>query len=163
MAKTYSQKLRDPMWKAKRLQVIEARGKQCEECGSPSNLQVHHTYYEFGLEPWEYPDSALKCLCDPCHSRRHQLLDGIKLQLERIDNEDLERVLFFAMALNRPLQDRIQVTNWAQLSGVAGAFLISDYQAMKFVDDFSCVGTGLLQFLSQCAVQDAIQRTQDAD
>lgn len=35
-------------------------------------LEVHHTYYEKGLKPWEYPDDSLKTLCWICHKKEHQ-------------------------------------------------------------------------------------------
>lgn len=35
-------------------------------------LHVHHTYYQKGKLPWEYPDSSLQCLCASCHEELHQ-------------------------------------------------------------------------------------------
>jgi hypothetical protein len=35
-------------------------------------LHVHHTYYFFGRNPWEYPDEALITLCSHCHSDFHE-------------------------------------------------------------------------------------------
>jgi hypothetical protein len=35
-------------------------------------LHVHHTYYQLGTFPWEYPDAALQTLCWVCHEKLHR-------------------------------------------------------------------------------------------
>lgn len=60
--------LRDPRWQAKRLRIMERDGFRCRHCEDTTrNQQVHHTYYEHGLLPWDYPDHSLLTLCDLCH------------------------------------------------------------------------------------------------
>lgn len=34
-------------------------------------LHVHHTYYQAGKLPWEYPDESLKTVCWKCHEQIH--------------------------------------------------------------------------------------------
>jgi hypothetical protein len=34
-------------------------------------LHVHHTYYQIGVFPWEYPDRSLITLCWICHIEKH--------------------------------------------------------------------------------------------
>lgn len=34
-------------------------------------LNVHHTYYQDGKLPWEYPDAALETYCSLCHKELH--------------------------------------------------------------------------------------------
>jgi len=71
--KQYWQKLQDPRWQRKRLEILNEAGFECECCGdTESQLQVHHGYYEKGKEPWEYEDETLWCLCDECHETAHQ-------------------------------------------------------------------------------------------
>lgn len=71
---TYQEKLRHPKWQEKRLRILEASGFECSNCGSKSNtLHVHHCYYEKGKSPWEYPDDALRCLCEKCHKSAEDL------------------------------------------------------------------------------------------
>jgi len=46
----------------------------CLSCGDSKNtLHVHHTFYESGREPWEYPDESLKTICDNCHKKEHDI------------------------------------------------------------------------------------------
>jgi len=68
MGKTYAEKLRDPRWQKKRLQILERDEWTCQDCkDTESTLHVHHFYYERGKNPWEYPDKHLITLCKPCH------------------------------------------------------------------------------------------------
>jgi hypothetical protein len=36
-----------------------------------NHLNVHHTYYEKGKKPWEYPIDSLQCLCERHHEEVH--------------------------------------------------------------------------------------------
>lgn len=38
----------------------------------PHYFHVHHTYYQKGKLPWEYPNEALLTLCWECHENLHQ-------------------------------------------------------------------------------------------
>lgn len=65
---SYWELLKDPRWQQLRLKVMERESFTCQECGCKTDtLNVHHTYYEKGLSPWEYPPESLKCLCETCH------------------------------------------------------------------------------------------------
>jgi len=66
---TYSEKLKDPRWQRKRLEILDAAGWECTSCGDGTKtLHVHHAYYERGRDPWDYPDDALHALCMDCHA-----------------------------------------------------------------------------------------------
>lgn len=74
--KSYSEKLRDPRWQKKRLEVLEEYGWKCHSCGSDSEeIHVHHPYYKKGLEPWEYEN--LLPLCDKCHKQMGEAIQTI--------------------------------------------------------------------------------------
>jgi hypothetical protein len=36
-----------------------------------NSLHVHHTYYQLGKNPWEYPNNSLTTLCWICHEELH--------------------------------------------------------------------------------------------
>lgn len=78
---TYGAALFNPRWKKKRLEIIARDGNKCAFCGSTNALQVHHRQYHYSKsrqkfsEPWEYNDSHLLTVCEPCHKRGHQLYD----------------------------------------------------------------------------------------
>lgn len=70
----YSEKLRDPRWQKKRLEIFERDSWACRYCGDKENtLAIHHTYYSNDLSPWEYPDDSLITVCERCHSCLTQL------------------------------------------------------------------------------------------
>ena len=70
----YSEKLKDPRWQKKRLEILQRDEFTCRSCFDDSKtLHVHHRYYERGLEPWEYPNSSLITLCYDCHECEAQM------------------------------------------------------------------------------------------
>jgi hypothetical protein len=70
--KTYFEKLKDPRWQRKRLEVMQYREFKCEICDDDKQeLHVHHKEYKSGKEPWEYSIYELECLCADCHSMSH--------------------------------------------------------------------------------------------
>lgn len=65
---TYYELLQDPRWQKKRLELFQAADWRCLDCGeSNRTLHVHHSYYERGVKPWEYPNESLTVLCRDCH------------------------------------------------------------------------------------------------
>lgn len=91
---TYSEKLRDPRWQKKRLQILERDGWACCACKSTTNnLQVHHLIYA-KCDPWDYKPEALQTLCDSCHSFRQQITDRAanryKLWLSTKSNDEIQ-------------------------------------------------------------------------
>ena len=67
----YNKLLRDPRWKAKRLEILERDGYKCTSCGSKYRLSVHHDIYD-DINPWEYENENLKTLCTNCHKEHHR-------------------------------------------------------------------------------------------
>lgn len=65
---SYSEKLKDPRWQRKRLEILQRDNWACQICGSShSTLMVHHRWYQRGFHPWEYPNNSLITLCEECH------------------------------------------------------------------------------------------------
>lgn len=64
--KTYSEKLRDPRWQKKRLEILNRDNFTCLLCqDSDSTLHVHHLSYHGN--PWDAPSDKLQTLCQDCH------------------------------------------------------------------------------------------------
>jgi hypothetical protein len=69
---TYSEKLQDPRWQKKRLEIMSRDEFKCVKCSSETNtLTVHHFYYVSGRMPWEYPGGSMATMCRKCHSEAH--------------------------------------------------------------------------------------------
>lgn len=94
MALTYRDKLKDPRWQRVRLNVWDRAGDCCESCGnSRKQLDVHHFYYERGLDPWDYPLESLALLCQDCHESWHARKAKIDKLLARTSTLDLDRII----------------------------------------------------------------------
>lgn len=90
---TYSEKLKDPRWQRKRLEVLQAADFTCADCGSRTEtLHVHHCWYEKGLWPWEYPDVAYRVLCKDCHTKRQGIELDIQQRLSEFSTSELEMI-----------------------------------------------------------------------
>ena len=64
----YFEKLKDPRWQKRRLDIFTRDDYECVSCGSKDKtLTVHHKYYDNNLEPWEYENDSLITLCIDCH------------------------------------------------------------------------------------------------
>lgn len=64
----YSEKLKDPRWQKRRLQIFERDKFRCTLCyDDKKTLHVHHKFYNPNTEPWDYSDDVLQTLCEDCH------------------------------------------------------------------------------------------------
>lgn len=84
--KTYFEKLRDPRWQRKRLEIMSRDDFQCRRCHTKTNtLNVHHRAYLKNRDPWDYQDHMLTTLCEPCHERTES---NLRLVLDQIANNE---------------------------------------------------------------------------
>lgn len=63
----YIEYLHSSEWKERRLEFMEDRGWECEECGDKAS-QVHHLNYE---SIGEEEDDDVEILCRECHEEKH--------------------------------------------------------------------------------------------
>ena len=99
---TYPDKLRDPRWQRKRLEILERDEWACCIChAADKELQVHHAVYR-RIDPWAYPDHCYQTLCRDCHQIRGELtdkvVDAFRLCLKDIPTARLEKVSLKMMA-----------------------------------------------------------------
>lgn len=65
----YAEKLKDPRWQKKRLEIFQRDNFTCQWCQATTiPLAVHHLKYLTDTNPWDYPDELLLTLCENCHS-----------------------------------------------------------------------------------------------
>jgi len=92
----YAEKLKDPRWQKIRLQVFERDEWNCQCCHSEDDtLVVHHQYYEYGKEPWDYPLDSFITLCQECHEK-----EFLRKELEEDFIKILKQKGFFYEDLN---------------------------------------------------------------
>jgi hypothetical protein len=101
----YSDLLKDRRWQRKRLEVLDAAGWVCEECGSDKNsdqLHAHHLRYVYGRDPWDYPSDELKSLCKPCHddaTKWCKKLDELVREVKLGGSSDVKEAVGYLSAL----------------------------------------------------------------
>lgn len=80
---TYSEKLKDPRWRQRRLEILERDEYACQDCGHESKSNhVHHIVYRFDCEVWEYPDNELKTFCASCHEQTTRYKKELKYLID---------------------------------------------------------------------------------
>lgn len=87
---SYSEKLKDPRWQKRRLEIFNRDNFTCRRCGdTKSTLHVHHKYYENGMEPWDYPEESLITFCEDCHEcEQKELFEYLELFKNVIKRSD---------------------------------------------------------------------------
>ena len=121
----YAEKLLDPRWQKLRLEVMNRDHWACCGCGTTTDtLSVHHCFYEYGKEPWEYSDWTLRTLCDGCHQEAEYLREWFKK---------------FPPTLSMSVQDRLRILI-ANLNTVSEAQM--NVMASQFMEILTAVRLG---------------------
>lgn len=83
---TYSEQLKHPNWRRKRLEVLGISDFACTCCGDKEKmLHVHHRRYIKGRMAWEYENNELTALCEDCHKDHHDARDLLERILAEAD------------------------------------------------------------------------------
>lgn len=120
--KPYSEKLKDPRWQKKRLEVMERDDWSCQNCfDNMTTLSVHHIRYIPGRDPWDYPEKLLVTLCDNCHKyeyenriiHENELLEHIKDRGFFCDSLHDLACAFNDLIMVRPPEVTATIIKWA--------------------------------------------------
>ncbi len=123
----YYEKLRDPRWQKRRLEIMQRDRFGCIDCGdSESTLNVHHCYYEKGLDPWEYDDDCLKTLCEHCHERRHSDQLELLQAMSRFTLKQIDCIIGFAKQLDHYQHDA-EHELWTDFQKIGAAIDAHDF------------------------------------
>lgn len=91
---TYSEKLKDPRWQKRRLEILQRDGFQCQfgygNCPPETELHIHHRRYIRGKDPWDYHESDLVTVCADCHKS----ITNLKERIGRVLHHDVEWTAF---------------------------------------------------------------------
>lgn len=116
----YSEKLKDPRWQKRRLEIMERDLFACQLCtDTETELQIHHKKYTG--EPWDAPNEDLVTLCAHCHkaeTKANKIEDSIALVYKTdgsyyaktkkgslfIGKIHEDKKLFLALQVNKPLE-----------------------------------------------------------
>jgi hypothetical protein len=121
---SYAQKLKDPRWQKLRLEALESAGWRCKQCHDESSpLNVHHGFYQYGLEPWDYPIKSLHVYCESCHQEADFLREELRFLVGHMSlaaQTELRDMLHNLSYTVSPAQDKIAVLK--QAADLARAF-----------------------------------------
>lgn len=118
----YSEKLRDPRWQKKRLEIMERDTFSCQRCGdTKSTLNVHHLWYEPKTEPWDYNEECFITLCEDCHTEETEcrkneesvLLDTVRRARFLAGDVNAIAYAFAIMQSRRPSDTTAAIIAWA--------------------------------------------------
>ncbi len=146
---TYSEKLKDPRWQRKRLEIMEQSEFTCEHCSSTSKtLNVHHVNYDKGKAPWDYDDEHFVTLCEDCHKTLELRIRSLRYALAHGSNKGKDIVLLTMALLQQPPFD--------PYSGVATEeFVKALRSASDAISDFKQGGKTESQFSTDLALASA--------
>lgn len=102
---SYSDKLKDPRWQKKRLEILTRDNFTCQNriCSDTKNtLHVHHITEDYDIEPWEHEDDDLITLCEECHKLWHTVFNipvdpvsiiGIVKLYDSLESEKIQKYI----------------------------------------------------------------------
>lgn len=99
---TYSEKLKNPKWQKKRLEILNRDEFTCRHCGDKeTTLHVHHLRYKKKSDPWDYENEELITICEECHEIEHLNLTSLERYLiSCLRNRDEDSDVEFRKVLN---------------------------------------------------------------
>ena len=129
----YSDKLKDPRWQKKRLEIMQRDEFTCQKCyDNESTLNVHHKFYFPDKEPWNYPNEVLTTLCEECH--QEELINA-----KAIDEGLLQilHTIFFNESLHEIYLGlhRISIARDSRVTASIIGWAISSQDIMQMLDD----------------------------
>jgi hypothetical protein len=143
---TYAERLKDPRWQRRRLEILNRSSFTCESCDAGDRtLHVHHKLYRKGAMPWEYADHELEALCEQCHAWLHDRRAALDAAVASLTTADLDRVLGYAETLALAKDgggfgpnDRLIVRSCEHARGIADASIDWNGAGMSNIADCLC-------------------------
>ncbi|MFP4017948.1 MAG: HNH endonuclease [Bacteroidales bacterium] len=103
---TYAEKLKDPKWQKKRLEILERDNWTCQVCGNTKKtLHVHH--FKYNSNPWNTPELFLTTVCEDCHREVQEGQNAINRAIQSLMAEhtkyltEIFEIIDFMSTLNQ--------------------------------------------------------------
>lgn len=163
---TYAEKLRDPRWQRKRLEVMGRDNFACCHCGEAhATLNVHHTFYRRNTSPWEYPDDSLLTLCEPCHERVQAWMTAGHRAYGRLELGEAQRAIGYMRAMHADGADDndvIVIESYFVAHGVADYYRIPIPEVLVAALPAATSVNGILQSFPGKVPASALRACRDA-
>lgn len=145
----YRDKLKDPRWQKKRLEVLNRYSFTCCHCGDDkTQLHIHHLKYNG--EPWEADMADMITVCAHCHVIQEKLnktypgstvvkvmrRDTMDAETGTIENRILSRFIYFKYILpGSPVQTKgVDVIMFCSIIGYE--YVFESMIALKALKEF---------------------------
>lgn len=156
---TYVEKLKNPLWQRKRLEILQRDNFRCTEPScfeDTKTLHVHHLDYIKGKEPWDYPNEYFTTLCEDCHEEltkerkeyESQIIHQFRLKLkesfiqgcfvkllEKLSSEDLSDIIFMLWELKDDFNLNEKITEMYQDLNKETIIMVQNILAKKEGDN----------------------------
>ena len=133
---SYLEKLKDPRWQKKRLEIFERDNWMCQKCfDEKSTLVIHHKLYLPKTEPWDYPQELLITLCQPCHEEEWQSAQIDQSLLHAVHSkffsDDISEIAvgFYTMELPLQRENYGATIGWALTDISTQNFIVARHSA----------------------------------
>lgn len=114
---SYSDRLKNPRWTTKSARLKSEADYICNDCRHQfpeKKLNTHHCWYEYGKEPWDYPDDCFLVLCKDCHGVRQKVQNSALVVLGMYSRlltvEELKLLTMELVAKRQDFEHGIEVT-----------------------------------------------------
>lgn len=135
---SYSDRLKDPRWQRRRLEMLQAADFSCSCCDSKvKTLHVHHPLYRKGAMPWEYEDHELEVLCEDCHEAGHELKKQLDQAYSMLDTARRLQLLGYlhGLRMGYPPKGVIPVIDGEHATGLGDYYGIGYVGVMELMRD----------------------------
>lgn len=165
----YFEKLKDPRWQRRRLEILERDGWACTICAdTEKTLHVHHRYYKPKTDPWDYEDDALTTLCADCHEYTTNLTRRAQSLMGQVGINTLIEIVAYMEAVSaRNSGEGVSVLSYEEAIGVGAAYCVPPEAVLAVLPDDKIIDERRLSELQSVAtdtfmdpdVMDRIKRT----
>jgi uncharacterized protein YlaI len=115
---TYAEKLKNPKWQKKRLEILNRDNFCCQKCGdAETELRVHHKKYNGN--PWDAADEDLITLCKICHGFFERTTDMFSIDEMEVKRLPHRKVKTYLVHRKNP---------------ATGGIVIYSYEGNDFID-----------------------------
>ena len=129
--KTYSEKLKDPRWQKKRLEILDRDSFTCKLCGDEeTTLNVHHLKYT-GQYPWDIDSDFLITYCEDCH-RMVEYYKDYGFPIERV----FKLITPIGILLFVQVKDEINLELYDKKKNIITELHKFDITNMKFIGEY---------------------------
>lgn len=128
---SFRSQLGDRRWDDRRRAYLRTVGGYCQSCKRGDvPLQVHHIAYDTGKNLWDYDDTQLRAMCEPCHKAWHDANSFFRREIgARMPANELKSLVLYLRCLIDAHQERFAVPS--MLRGLACDRVLAAHAKLK--------------------------------